>query len=100
MNERLKNLFSKDKRTSNLVMLVVLLVVILIASNYIFDDGNTDLGDSRETISQNVVETKNSGLEEKLASIISKIDGIETVDVMVTYSATEKRSKGDTKSNI
>lgn len=90
MNERLKKLFEKDKRTSNLVLIGILLVLVLIASNYIFNDENEENGLYKQTISENVKENITAGLEEKLANIISKIDGIESVDVMVTYSNTEK----------
>lgn len=90
MNERLKKLFDKDKRTSNLVLIVILLVIVLIATNYIFEDESLKDTNIKETLSANISENQSLGLEEKLANIISKIDGIETVDVMVTYSATEK----------
>jgi len=90
MNERLKNLFSKDKKTSNLVLIVILLVMVLIASNVIFDTDSSGNIKSKQTISENITETKITSLEEKLANIISKIDGVDKVDVMVTYSTTEK----------
>lgn len=90
MNERLKKLFDKDKRTSNLVLIVILLVIVLISFNVIFDDEKEEAFNVKETLTYNVNENIQEGIEEKLASIINKIDGIETVDVMVTYSATEK----------
>ena len=90
MNERLKKLFNKDKRTSNLILLVILLVAVLIASNYIFEDSGENEVVAKETLSYNVNENNKQDLEEKLANIISKIDGIDTVSVMVTYSTTER----------
>jgi len=90
MNERLKKLFDKDKRTSNLVLVLILLVALLLASNYIFDSSNQKELGTKETISYNISENTKQDLEEKLANIISKIDGIDTVSVMVTYSTTEK----------
>ena len=88
MNERLKQLFSKEKRTSNLILVVILLVVILIATNYIFVDEGNAKDITKEVMSINV--NKQESIEQKLSNIIGKIEGIEVADVMVTYSATEK----------
>lgn len=90
MNERLKKLFEKDKRTSNLILVVILLVLVLISSNYIFNDESKENELYKQTLSENVKENVTIGVEEKLANIISKIDGIKNVDVMITYSNTEK----------
>lgn len=90
MNDKIKKILSKDKRTSNLVLIVILLVAILIASNYIFDESDNKNSISKETLSSNVVSNEKENIEQKLATIISKIEGIETVDVLVTYSTTEK----------
>ena len=90
MSEKIKQLLSKDKKTSNLILILILLVTILIASNYIFDEDKNISDISKETISKNVVNNENQNLEEKLSGIISKIEGIETADVLVTYSTTEK----------
>lgn len=89
MIEKLKNMLNKDKKTSNLVLIVILLAVLLISMNYIFE--TPENGESvTETVSNNIVIQSSSDLETKLANIISKINGIESAYVMISYSTTEK----------
>lgn len=86
--EKLKEMLAKDKKTSNLVLFVVLLVIVLVFMNYIFssDDSN---GNTKEVLSNNIEEI-NLDTETKLANIISKINGVDSASVLVTYSSTEK----------
>lgn len=86
--EKLKELLNKDKKTSNLVLILVLLVIVLISFNSIFNsDKNEEITTS--ILSENVVNnTENT--ETRLASIISKINGVESASVMINYSSTEK----------
>ncbi|MBR6689330.1 MAG: hypothetical protein IKL68_04875 [Clostridia bacterium] len=89
MIDKLKEILNKDKKTSNLILIVVLLIVLLIASNYIFDDSS----DATETVTvsnSNVNSVYETDLENKLATIISKINGVKAADVMISYSTTEK----------
>ena len=97
--EKIKELLSKDKKTSNLILIVVLLVIVLIATNYIFND-DTNL-DTNIQASNDIVSVSNDDIETKLANIISKIDGVESASVMVSFSSTEKIIPVyDTKENI
>lgn len=97
--EKLKELLSKDKKTSNLILIVVLLVIVLIATNYIFND-DINLEQNIQTLSEKVA-VSNDDIETKLANIISKIDGVESASVMVSFSSTEKIIPVyDTKENI
>lgn len=89
MIRKIKEILNKDKKTSNLMLIVVLLMILLIASNYIFDDSN-NLEDSVSTSSSNISSDGETNLENKLANIISKINGVERADVMISYSRAEK----------
>jgi len=96
---KLKELLSKDKKTSNLVLILVLLVIVLVSFNNIF---SSDKNDNKTTsvLSENVVSDKESA-EIRLANIISKIKGVESASVMISYSSTEKIIPVyDTKENI
>ncbi len=89
---KIKELLNKDKRTSNLVLIAILLSVVLIATGYIFD------AEEEQVVSSNVLSENgynisfNDGydLEKKLSNIISKIDGVESAEVMISYSTTER----------
>lgn len=85
--EKLKELLNKDKKTSNLILIVVLLVIVLIFMNYIFS--SEDETKNKQVISENINNT-NESVETKLANIINKISGVESTYVMVNYSSTEK----------
>jgi len=86
--EKLKELLNKDKKTSNLILIVILLVILLISMNYIFssEDENKE---AASVLSENVISESNS-VETKLSNIISKIEGVESAHVMISYSSTEK----------
>lgn len=97
--EKLKELLNKDKKTSNLVLILVLFVIVLVAFNNIF---SSDKDDNKTTavLSENVGNNKES-TETKLANIICKINGVESASVMISYSSTEKIIPVyDTKENI
>ena len=97
--DKLKELLNKDKKTSNLILITILLVIVLIFTNYIF---NSDEGNVKSiTTSSDNKEIKNESVEVRLANIISKINGVETANVMISYSSTEKIIPVyDTKENI
>lgn len=89
MIDKLKDILNKDKKTSNLILIVILLSILLIATNYIFGDTN-ETKDSTFVVSNNVSSNITDDLEVKLANIITKINGVETADVMISYSRLEK----------
>ena len=89
--ETLKNIAkNKEKRTENLIFLVIMLVILLIAINYIFfpkveDKENTS---NNDTTSDNIMvseEVAKTDLEQKLESVLSQISGITEVSVVLTY---------------
>ena len=89
MIDKLKELLNKDKKTSNLILIAILLVVLLITTSYIFD-GSGDVKDIVTASSSNIILESSNDLESKLANIISKIEGVDNADVMISYSRAEK----------
>ncbi len=89
---KIKELLNKDKRTSNLVLIAILLSVVLIATGYIFDTGEEQVVSSNVLSENGYNISFNDGydLEKKLSNIISKIEGVESADVMISYSTTER----------
>ncbi len=93
--ENLKNIFEKkEKRVENLVFLIILLVVFLVAINYVFTDSSTTNEENSNSTSteDNIDSTKteqqgiSDDTEKKLEEILSQISGIGNVSVMITYS--------------
>ena len=101
--ETIKNITKdKERRTQNLILLIVLLVIVLIAMNFIFspdtktsNNTSTDSNiiNSKENESKETIEGTTTNLESKLEEILSQISGISEVSVVLTYSQ-------DTKQNI
>ena len=105
--KKLKKFFNKDtkknnkKTIENLVVFLVLLIITVIAIKTIwgekndnYEDENTNLNnnemykqlvDNSENLSNNT-EINEYNLENNLEDILSKIAGVGSVDVLVTYS--------------
>lgn len=97
--DKLKELLIKDKKTSNLILIVVLLVIVLIFANYTLSSED-EKNNETSVLSENT-QNESVSMEHKLSNIISKISGIETAHVMISYSSTEKVIPVyDTKENI
>jgi len=86
--EKLKEILNKDKKTSNLILILVLLVILLVSTNYIFNSEEKE-NLTTSTLSENVTDYTDS-VETRLANIISKIEGVQSANVMISYSSTEK----------
>ena len=91
MKEKLKNMFKGKKKTENLIVLVVILIVTVVAINYIWSDEKKDTDgkikdDSNEKKSVGVVQVNNDltqdDLEMKLENILKKISGVGDVKVI------------------
>lgn len=86
--ETLKNI-TKDKNKEKIIYILLAAVVILIASSYIFKEDESK--NKQQTIikEENKKETKyiytSDELEQKLSSILSKIDGVSNVSCFITY---------------
>ena len=108
--DKLKELISKEKkeegnnkkRIENLVVFIVILIITIIAINIIWNDKRTStkqdnninskrLADieSDKEYNQNEKEETNT-LEQKLETILSKIQGVGNVKVFISYSETNE----------
>ena len=87
--DNLKHIFSGKRKTENLIVLLVLLVVLLFAANYILNDDKDKAKavSNANYMSDNV---SSSDIESKLASILEEIEGLSNVSVMISYSNTSK----------
>ena len=99
-SEKLKKIFPKNdgnnkKKIENILVFIVILAITIIAINYIWN------GDETSKSSNEVPEAENSNSvvqvsthsfydenEEKLANILSNIEGVGKVKVLLTYSQT------------
>ncbi len=91
---------SNKKSVENLVMIAVILIITLIAINYILKDDKKKEQKDNGKINNNYVETieysntnesvGKSNLEERLSNILSCISGVGEVKVLLTYSETNK----------
>lgn len=92
--EKLKNIFQGKRKTENLVILLVLIVIVVVAINYIWNDKNSQNDNTKYNNEnnnlKNVVQVSNNAsedeLELKLEKILSRISGVGSVKVMITYS--------------
>lgn len=99
-SEKLKKMFSKNdgnnkKKIENILVFIVILAITIVAINYIWN------GDESSKSSNEVPEAENTNSvvqvstdtsydenEEKLANILSNIEGVGKVKVLLTYSQT------------
>ena len=93
MKDKLKNMFKGKKKTENLVVLIVILIVTVVAINYIWSDKkDTDGSSNKDSVkkSTEIVQVNSDisqdDLEIKLENILKKISGVGNVKVMLTYS--------------
>ena len=93
MKDKLKNMFKGKKKTENLVVLIVILIVTVVAINYIWSDKkDTDGSSDKDSVkkSTEIVQVNSDisqdDLEIKLENILKKISGVGNVKVMLTYS--------------
>lgn len=100
LSEKLKKIFPKNdgnnkKKIENILVFIVILAITIVAINYIWN------GDETSKSSNEVPEAENSNSvvqvstdsfydenEEKLANILSNIEGVGKVKVLLTYSQT------------
>lgn len=86
------------KTLESLIVLVIILIVTIIFINYIWngDDKNSKKGEINEFAINNTkynvekVEVSNNSLEFELESIIKKLDGVEDVNVLITYEESNR----------
>ncbi len=87
---------NNKKKIQNLVFFLIILIITIISINLIWNDTNkkTDSNSSGEykqlAINKDSVENNNNNnsemLEEKLKSVLSKMNGVGETEVLITYS--------------
>ncbi len=79
------------KKIENLVFALILLMITVIFINNIFSKDKNEIIE-KDTITQKTIakKEKERDLETDLEDILKKIKGIEDVQVLITYSETEK----------
>ena len=83
------------KSVENLILLAILLIIVIVAINYIWKDNEKakkDNANSTKVLADtNIIEentSQNNDLEQKLKKILSNISGVGEVEVLITYSKT------------
>ena len=99
-SEKLKKIFPKNdgnnkKKIENILVFIVILAITIVAINYIWngDESSKSSNEVPEAENTNSVvqvstDTSNDQNEEKLANILSNIEGVGKVKVLLTYSQT------------
>ena len=105
--EKLKESFkpkegeNNKRKIENLVIFAIILIVTIVAINYIWNDDNqnnntiTNDPNKKLAMEENIVSESNlsntsSSIEEKLENILSNIKGVGDVKVLITYSESSK----------
>lgn len=100
LSEKLKKIFPKNdgnnkKKIENILVFIVILAITIVAINYIWngDESSKSSNEVPEAENTNSVvqvstDTSNDENEEKLANILSNIEGVGKVKVLLTYSQT------------
>lgn len=102
LRDNLKKEGNSKKKLENLVVLTLVIIVTIVAINYIWTDDDeakkTNIVDSnkklaqetdtQEKVSEDRTATNSDNIEEKLEDILSKIKGVGDVKVLITYSQT------------
>lgn len=100
LSEKLKKIFPKNdgnnkKKIENILVFIVILAITIVAINYIWNGDETSKSSNEvpeAENSNNVVQVSTDSFydenEEKLANILSNIEGVGKVKVLLTYSQT------------
>lgn len=78
---------SNKKQIENVVIFLVLLIIVIIVINSLFVEEKETVKEGPKEVSISLEQNKND-LEKSLKNILSKISGVGSVDVMVSYSNT------------
>ena len=98
LKNKIQNMFQKNtdgnskKKIENLVVFLIILIITVIAINFIWNDEEQESKEDslkKELSDVNNIEddsnTENN-LEEKLENILTKLNGVGKVNVLITYS--------------
>lgn len=90
LNQFLKGEGDNKKKVENLIFLLVILVITIIAINFIWkedeEEETTNSNKQLANVETNISDNSEETLERKLENILSKISGVGKVDVMLTYT--------------
>jgi len=90
----LNNIWQKDKKLSNVIIIFIVGVIVLIVGS-LFLDGDKKYVKKEQQLPQNTKDQKNeiyeTELEKKIENILSKIDDVGSVSVMVTLLSDSER---------
>lgn len=78
---------SNKKQIENVVIFLVLLIIVIIVINSLFGEEKKTVKEGPKEVSISLEQNEND-LEKSLKNILSKISGVGSVDVMVSYSNT------------
>lgn len=93
---------NNKRKIENLVLFVIILIVTIVAINYIWNGDNNKndtitndasgkrLASEENIITDNATTSSSDGIEEKLENILSNIKGVGEVKVLITYSQTSR----------
>ena len=93
---------NNKRKIENLVLFVIILIVTIVAINYIWNGDNNKndtitndasgkrLASEENIITDNTTTSSSDGIEEKLENILSNIKGVGEVKVLITYSQTSR----------
>ena len=99
LKERLTKIFKGEgnnkKRIENLVFFLIILVITIVAINFIWkddkkDDTNTNDNSKKLATTSQEQTYQEDSLEAKLENILSNISGVGNVKVLLTYNETEE----------
>lgn len=87
MFEKIKTIFSKDKKIENLIFLLILLIITLVAVNSILNEDKVE-DDEKDLVGAELAnaEDASTSLEKRIENILSKISGVGKVSVLLTYA--------------
>lgn len=78
--------FKYDKKIENLIILILIGIILVIAGSFFVKGGDSvkNTNNVKYTKTNEVDTSYQSALEKKLKDILSKVDGVKSVDVMIT----------------
>lgn len=85
------------KSIENLVVFVIILIATIIFINYIWNGNKKETKEEQKqnvlantTVNNNITENDSNNLEYQIENILKKLDGVEDVNVLITYEETNK----------
>ena len=87
-----------DKKSiENLVVFVIILIATIIFINYIWNGNKKETKEEQKqnvlantTVNNNIIENNSNNLEYQIENILKKLDGVDDVNVLITYEETNK----------